>query len=139
MTAPTPTGPGIFGAEIPSAGLCGIEALGVGDGRTRLRVCLGERHGNHLGMAHGGLLATLLDVAMGTAARHAAGCSVVTLDMQVSFIAAGRGTLLAEGRVVRAGRSVVFAEADIHGEAGELGAKTRGVFKPVPQRPEAPG
>ena len=138
MTAPPPAGPDMFGVHLPFAELCGIEAVGLQDGCTRLRVHLAPQHGNHLGMAHGGLLATLLDVAMGTAARHAAGCSVVTLDMQVSFIAAGHGTLLAEGRVLRAGRSIVFAEADIRDAAGELVAKASGVFKPVPQRTEAP-
>jgi hypothetical protein len=43
--------------------------------------------------AHGGVVMTLLDVTMGSAARssvpHAAG--VVTVDMSVSFIAAGQG------------------------------------------------
>ena len=59
----------IFGADIPFAGHCGIEALGFSDGRTRLRARARPEHVNNLGIAHGGLICTLLDVAMGTAAR----------------------------------------------------------------------
>ncbi len=124
----------IFGASLPFARLCGIEALDVQEGRTRLRVRLEERHGNNLGVAHGGLVATLLDVAMGTAARMALGDAVLTLDMHVSFLAAGRGTLLAEGRVVRAGGTVVFAEAEARTEDGEVVARASGVMRRVRRR-----
>ena len=68
---------------------------------------------------------------MGSAARRATGLPVMTLDMQTSFIAPGRGILLAEGRVVRAGRSVVFCEGEVRTETGELVAKASGLFKPV--------
>ena len=95
----------IFGADIPFAGHCGIEPIGFADGRTRLRARARPEHVNNLGIAHGGLICTLLDVAMGTAARCTVGLPVMTLDMQASFLSPGRGELTAEGRVVRAGRS----------------------------------
>jgi acyl-coenzyme A thioesterase PaaI-like protein len=53
--------------------------------------------------------------------------------MQVAFLAPARGILLGEGRVVRAGRSIVFVEAEVRDEAGELLAKSSGLFKPVGQ------
>lgn len=121
----------IFGARLPFVDHCGIEAVGRTDGVTRLRLVLGPHHENNLGMAHGGILCTLLDVALGTAARTEIGRPVVTLDMQVAFLSPGRGTLTAEGRVVRAGRSIVFCEADIRTEAGELVARGTGLMKPV--------
>ena len=124
----------IFGAEIPFAEACGIDEVGLSEGRTRLRLVVGPGHGNNLGIAHGGLICTLLDVAMGSAARCGTGCPVMTLDMQASFIAPGRGALAAEGRVVRAGRSVVFCEAEVTGEDGALVAKGSGLFKPVRER-----
>jgi uncharacterized protein (TIGR00369 family) len=119
----------IFGAKIPFADLCGIEFLGAENGVTRLRVVLDERHGNNFGMPHGGLVATLLDVAMGSAARLAAGGPVMTLDMHINFIAAGEAFLTAEGRVARAGGSILFAEAEARGDKGEIVAKSSGVFK----------
>lgn len=126
----------IFGADIPFATHCGIEEVGRVDGATRLRVRLGPEHANNLGMGHGGLICTLLDIALGTAARTAIGRPVMTLDMQVMFLSPARGTLLAEGRVVRAGRSILFCEAEATTEEGELVARATGVFKPT--RP-APG
>ena len=118
-----------FGAKIPFADLCGIELIGVEDGVTKLRVVLDERHDNNSGIPHGGLIATLLDVAMGSAARLAAGVAVTTLDMHINFIATSDEVLTAEGRVVRAGGSILFAEAEARGAKGEIVAKASGVFK----------
>lgn len=122
-----------FGAQIPFAEFCGIEALDVSDGRTRLRLTLGPEHTNNLGIAHGGIIATLLDIAMGTAARLRAQRSVLTLDMQARFLSPGRGVLLAEGRVVRGGRSVLFCEAEVTADTGDLIATATGILKPVSQ------
>ncbi|WP_336489527.1 PaaI family thioesterase [Methylobacterium nigriterrae] len=123
----------IFGAKIPFADHCGIEELGVAEGHTRLRLALGPEHTNNLGIAHGGIICTLLDIAMGTAARLKAQRPVLTLDLQARFLAPGRGLLTAEGFVVRAGRSVLFCEATITAETGELIATASGLLKPVAQ------
>ena len=131
----------IFGVEIPFASHCGIEALETPDGRTLLRLVLAPQHLNNIGMAHGGVTCTLLDIAMGSSARRHADLPVMTLDMQTSFIQPGRGrrlgrgVLVGEGRVVRAGRSVIFCEGEVRTESGELVAKGSGLFKPV--RPRA--
>ncbi|GJD34592.1 uncharacterized protein (TIGR00369 family) [Methylobacterium aerolatum] len=124
----------IFGARIPFVRYCGIEALEAAEGRTRLRLRLRPEHGNNLGIAHGGILCTLLDVALGTAARLTVGAPVVTLDMQTRFLNPGRGTLTAEGRVVRAGSSVLFCEAEIRDEGGALVASATGILKTVAPR-----
>ena len=121
----------IFGADIPFAAHCGIEPIGFAEGRTRLKVRVAPEHGNNLGIAHGGLICTLLDIAMGTAARCTVGAPVMTLDMQTSFLSPGRGELTAEGKVLRAGRSIVFCEAEVRTADGGLVAKASGLFKPV--------
>ena len=124
----------LFGADIPFAGHCGIEAIEFAEGRTRLQVRVGPEHANNLGIAHGGLVCTLLDIAMGTAARCTTGLPVLTLDMQTTFLSPGRGLLTGEGRVVRPGRSILFCEAEVRDEKGELVAKASGLFKPVRPR-----
>jgi uncharacterized protein (TIGR00369 family) len=127
--------PDIFGAHIPFVHFCGIEPVSSEPGRTRLRVKLEEHHMNQLGIAHGGITMTLLDVALGTASRSGADKSaVMTLDMQTQFIAPGRGTLTAEGRIVKSGRSLVFVEADVHDEEGTLVAKASAIFKTARRR-----
>lgn len=118
-----------FGAVLPFVDHCGIEAVAFDGASTRLTVTIGPEHLNNLGIAHGGLLATVLDVAMGTAARQTIGHPVMTLDMTTSFLQPGEGRLTAEGRVLRAGRSIVFCEAAITNEAGELVARASGTMR----------
>jgi len=121
----------ILGAEVPFASYCGIEDLGVTDGVTRLKMSPGPHHTNNSGTLHGGAICTLLDVAMGSAARLRADAPVMTIDMHVAFLSAGRGALTAEGRVIRAGRSIIFVEAEARAEDGEIVARSSGVFKPA--------
>ena len=128
-----------FGPVIPFCDHCGIEEVGMVDGRTRLRVRMQPHLENNMAIAHGGLICTLLDIAMGTAARTQAGVPVMTLDMQVAFLSPGRGSLLAEGAVTRAGRSILFCEAVVtREETGEIVAKSTGIFKPVRPRGTPP-
>jgi uncharacterized protein (TIGR00369 family) len=119
----------ILGVEVPFASHCDIEDLGLAEGISRLRIVPGPHHMNNSGIVHGGAICTLLDVAMGSAARVRAGVPVMTLDMNVMFLAAVRGVVTAEGRVVRAGRSILFAEAEARTESGETVARSTGVFK----------
>jgi uncharacterized protein (TIGR00369 family) len=129
--------PDIFGAHIPFVHFCGIEPISSEPGRTRLRVKLQNHHMNQLGIAHGGVTLTLLDVTLGTAARSIMESAVMTLDMQTQFISPGRGTLIAEGRILKAAHTVVFVEADVHDEQGTLVAKATGIFKPARKRTAA--
>ena len=125
-----------LGSEIPFATHCGLEPVEFGNGESRLKVETAPEHANNFGIVHGGLLCTMLDVAMGTAARTVTGDAVMTLDMQISFLSPGRGTLTATGHVVRAGRSIIFTEAEVRAADQELVAKATGIFKPVRRRVE---
>jgi len=69
-----------------------------------------------------------------TAARRAAQASVpaaesfATIDTNFAFLSPARGRLVGEGRVVKAGRSIVFCEGECRDETGELVARGSGVF-----------
>jgi uncharacterized protein (TIGR00369 family) len=81
---------------------------------------------NSLGTAHGGVIMSLLDVALCTAARtlHPESVGVVTIDLSTSFIGGGSGArLFAEARVLKDGRSMSFVEAEAKNEDGSLVAK----------------
>ena len=97
-------------------------------------MALGPHYMNNVGVVHGGAICTLLDIAMGSAARIQAGAPVMTVDMHVMFLVAARSIIVAEGRVIRAGRSILFAEAEAKAEDGEIVARSTGVFKRA--RPE---
>jgi uncharacterized protein (TIGR00369 family) len=77
---------------------------------------------------HGGLVATLLDTAMGTACLNGLddGQRFLTADLHVDFYRATRpGTLRATGRIVHRTRRAVFCAADLHEAEGALLASAR--------------
>ncbi|MBS1108360.1 MAG: thioesterase superfamily protein [Anaeromyxobacteraceae bacterium] len=81
--------------------------------------------------AHGGVVMALADVALAVAAitQDGAARGAITVDLSVSFLGPGKGTLLAEARCLRAGRSLAFSEGEIRDAEGSLVAKALGTFK----------
>ena len=100
------------------------DALGAGSARLSMPI---EPHlTNSLGTAHGGVIVSLLDVALCTAARtlHPDSIGVITIDLSVSFIGGATGArLAADARVLKDGRSMSFVEAEAKNEDGSLVAK----------------
>lgn len=86
---------------------------------------------NRHGYVQGGMLAAMLDSAVGCAAVAALpGQSVVTLTMNVSFLrAAEAGPMRARGRVVHRGKSIAFAEAELRDHTGEVVATATGTLR----------
>jgi len=98
----------------------------LGEGTARLSVPVEKQLTNSLGSVHGGVIMSLLDVALCTAARtlHPESVGVITINMSTSFIGAGSGAkLLADARVMKDGRSMSFVEAEAKNEDGTLVAK----------------
>lgn len=82
-------------------------------------------HENGLGIAHGGLAATLLDTALSCAVNTAmpAGKVFTTLEMKINYVRAIRATdapLSCVGHVVHAGSRTATAEGRILGADGRL-------------------
>ncbi|MEY2996050.1 MAG: hypothetical protein RLZ86_1608 [Actinomycetota bacterium] len=92
-----------------------------------------------MGIVHGGAIATLLDVvvvpAIGTGLEADVGYS--TVDMHVQYLNALVGeTAVAEGWVVKRGRSLVFCDAEIVGaDSGKTIARASLTYFLVPSRP----
>ena len=98
----------------------------LGEGTARLSLPIEPHLTNSLGTAHGGVIMSLLDVALCTAARtlHPESMGVITIDLSTSFIGGASGAkLIAEARVLRDGRSMSFVEAEAKNEDGSLVAK----------------
>jgi acyl-CoA thioesterase len=113
----------------------GIEVDGAGPGWVRLRVPVRGDLCNAAGApVHGGVYGALVDTAVGGALSTLhddaqGGVGQTTLDLNVSFLAGTReGAILAEGRVLKRGRSIVFGEARISDEAGRLLAVGRATY-----------
>ena len=120
-----------FQKKIPFVGHLGIEVNTIGDGKATLSVRLQPDFTNSFGTAHGGLIMSLMDVALCTAARsqHADSIGVITIDLSIQFISAGKGTLVADARVMKPGRNTVFTEGEIRNEDGSLVAKAIGTVR----------
>jgi uncharacterized protein (TIGR00369 family) len=98
----------------------------LGEGTAKLSLPVEKHLTNSLGTVHGGVIMSLLDVALCTAARtlHPDSIGVVTIDLSTSFIGGGTGgKLLAEARVLKDGRTMSFVEAEARNEDGSLVAK----------------
>lgn len=81
---------------------------------------------------HGGILASLIDLA-GLYALLAAGVPArATADLRVDYHRpAAPGTLRVTGRVIKPGRRICCAEAQVHNTEGVLLASGRGTYIPV--------
>ena len=118
----------------PVAKLLGWELLEIEPGRVKVRYQAGEQFLNPMGNVQGGILAAMLDDAMGPAAFTTVeeGQFVPTLEFKVSFLRPAKpGTLIAEGRLVHRTKSVAYVEGDLLTEDGELVAKGTATLRVV--------
>jgi uncharacterized protein (TIGR00369 family) len=120
------------------ARLMNMRLVEVSEGRAVFAVEPDERHYNGLGIAHGGLAATLLDSALGCAINTAmpAGRVFTTLEMKVNYVrplTAETGEVRCEARVIHAGGRTATAEGRIVDANGKLyahGTATCMLFRP---------
>jgi uncharacterized protein (TIGR00369 family) len=131
----SPAPPLKFPVHIPFVEELGLELHAMAEGQAELQVDLRQAHLNSWEVAHGGVLMTLLDVAMAHAARsiHADqpgfGPGVVTVEMKTSFMRPGEGRLRAVGRLLHRSTTMAFCEGSVLGEDGKLCAHATGTFK----------
>ncbi len=122
-----------FPADIPFLHDLGAEFLGMGNGRAQVALQLAHRHLNSWHVAHGGVIMTLLDVAMSMAGRslNPELRSGVTVDMNVSFLepAGQEGEkVVAKALAFHRSTTMVFCEGELwNGE--RMVAKALGTFK----------
>jgi uncharacterized protein (TIGR00369 family) len=96
--------------------LIGADLTRIEPGRIEAELTLGQQHQQQRGFAHGGLVATMADLAAGFAAVTLVPdeVGVVTSDLKVSYLNPGIGTRMkAIGWVLKAGRRLHFCEAEV--------------------------
>jgi uncharacterized protein (TIGR00369 family) len=108
----------------PIAQLLGFEIVEVVSGRAVFAMQPAEWMYNPMGAVHGGVAATILDTCMGCAVQTTLdpGVGYTTTDLQVRYIRAmttDTGRVLAEGRVLHAGRRTATAEGRLLTEDDE--------------------
>jgi uncharacterized protein (TIGR00369 family) len=95
----------------------------AGDGRARLELEATTDHVNESGTVHGGVLATLVDMAMGAAVRSRTGEGDVpaTSQLTVTYLRPGSpGTLVVSAAVSKQGDDLTVCEADVEQDGRAL-------------------
>jgi len=134
-----------FPVHIPFVEALGLELHRFEAGRAEVQVDLASAHLNSWEVAHGGVLMTLLDVAMAHAARSAAfhgpsarslhskepghGPGVVTVEMKTSFMRPAEGRLVAKGSLLHRSTTMAFCEGSVFDAQQQLCAHATGTFK----------
>jgi acyl-CoA thioesterase len=122
-----------FRSDIPFIKDMGVELVSAESGRAVVALDLAPRHLNSWSVAHGGVLMTLLDVAMAVAGRSldpAAGGGI-TLEMTTSFLQpANAGTrLIVSAHAYHRSNAVAFCDGEVRDTEQRLIAKAMGTFK----------
>ncbi|QSR32180.1 ABC transporter substrate-binding protein [Nocardioides sp. S5] len=112
------------------AGHMGVRVLSCANGKARLRMPFRSHYLQMLGVVQGGVIATLCDMTMGWSVL-----SVVhprlgpTIDLSVSYLrSAAAHDLECDAVVLRAGRSIAHARAEVLNLDGVLIATASGSF-----------
>lgn len=117
----------------------GVEVEEVRFDYCRMRLPFRPELEQPMGVVHGGAIATLLDVVVVPAigSRYGADVGYSTVDMHVQYLSAlVKEDAVAEGWIVKRGRSVVFCEAEIIGATtGKLIARSVLTYNVSPARP----
>jgi len=132
MTARTPLP---FALDIPFVQALGMQLWRFDGGVAEVSMDVRADMHNSWAVAHGGVVMTLLDVAMAHAARSVRDANehgspgIVTVEMKTSFMRPATGRLLASGKLLHGTRGMAFCEGSVHDEHGALCAHATGTFK----------
>jgi acyl-CoA thioesterase len=122
-----------FRNDIPFIKDLGVEFISAENGRAAVALDLAPRHLNSRSVAHGGVIMTLLDVAMAIAGRSldpAAGGGV-TVEMKTSFVqpADVGARLIATAHAFHRTSTMAFCDGEVRDAHDRLIAKSMGTFK----------
>ncbi|MDO8713158.1 MAG: PaaI family thioesterase [Polynucleobacter sp.] len=117
--------------NVPFLKLLGVRCISAEMGKGEILLALKPEHTNTWDVAHGGVLLTLMDVAMAVAARSGdpGDRSVVTIEMKNNFMQAANGILRVKADTVRRTATMAFCEAKLYNDQGEVCCMATGTFQ----------
>ncbi len=123
----------------PFAQTCDIKVEKVARGKAVLCIEIDDKHTNMYGAAHGGLLVTLMDTAMGIVALSM-GRRVVTLNLNVNYIKSifFCDTATATASITHDGMSTMVIDVVVHNRNDEMICKATGTIFVVGSVDEVP-
>lgn len=120
--------------EIPFITHLGCELVRFENGHSELHQVHKPELLNSFAVTHGGVLMTLLDVAMASAARSICpDMGVVTIEMKTSFMRpanpSDKGPLVVKGELMHRTATMAFTQATVYDSRGHACAHATGTFK----------
>ena len=128
-----------FGRQKAMA-LIGAALGAVEPGYVEVALPFRENLTQQKGFIHGGILGMIADTACGYSAFSLmpADCSLVTVEYKINILTPARGSLLAKGQVVKAGRTLTVARAEVYSEDGMHVASMQQTLMMLAGRPDRP-
>jgi uncharacterized protein (TIGR00369 family) len=128
-----------FGRQKAMA-LIGASLARVAAGEVAVALPYREDLTQQKGFIHGGILGMIADTACGYAAFSLmpAGGSLVTVEYKMNILKPGRGSLVAQGKVIRNGRTLTVARAEVYADDGSHVATMLQTLMALPDRPDTP-
>jgi uncharacterized protein (TIGR00369 family) len=109
----------------------GLELVALDDGASEIRMKLEPHHLNPGGIAHGGVVAAMLDVAAGLAHRTKLGLDAthVTVQLHINYMKPIRsGVVTARGLSLQTGRRMGYSESTLFDEQDRVLARASATF-----------
>lgn len=116
-------------------------ALGaVEPGYVEVRLPFRDDLTQQKGYVHGGILGMIADTACGYSAYSLmpAGCSLVTVEYKINILSPARGSLVAKGQVIKPGRTLTVARAEVYAEGGKHVASMQQTLMMLANTPDTP-
>jgi uncharacterized protein (TIGR00369 family) len=115
----------------------GLRVDSIGDGRVRVRLPYDDKNSNPGRALHGGVAASLIDVAGTLVAWNGIDAAERTtggvIDLAVNYLAAAIGEeIVADARLLRRGKEICYADVEVATSAGKAVAKGLVTHRAVP-------
>jgi uncharacterized protein (TIGR00369 family) len=98
--------------------LIGASLASVAPGVVEIALPYRDQLTQQKGYVHGGIIGMIADSAAGYAAYSLmpADCTLVTTEYKINLLAAATSSLIARGEVVKAGRTLTVARAEVYAD-----------------------
>lgn len=120
--------------------LIGASLTVVSAGKTEVSLPYRDDLTQQKGFVHGGIIGMIADSACGYAAYSLmpASASLVTVEYKINILAPARGALVARGEVVKAGRTLTVARAEVYAQDGTHIATMQQTLMMLPDTADTP-
>ncbi|HUG77065.1 MAG TPA: PaaI family thioesterase [Burkholderiales bacterium] len=128
-----------FGRQKAMA-LIGARLTVVEPGYVAIALAYRDELTQQKGFVHGGILGMIADTACGYSAFSLmpAGCSLVTVEYKINILSPARRSLVAKGQVVKPGRTLTVARAEVYADDGKHVATMQQTLMMLPDTPDTP-